>query len=146
MSLDQPHRRLNPLTGEWVLVSPHRGARPWLGQVEATPPEHLPAHDPGCYLCPGNERAGGQRNPAYTGAYVFDNDFAALMPAPAGTPLEAPGGQGLFRTEPESGLCRVICFSPRHDLSLPELPQAAVEAVVETWTAQTHDLGRRAAI
>ena len=75
-----PQRRLNPLTGEWVLVSPHRATRPWLGQVEKKVIENLPAYDPGCYLCPGNGRAGGVKNPAYTGTFVFDNDFPALLP------------------------------------------------------------------
>src|SRR5512144_2393671 len=79
MSLDYPHRRFNPLTGEWVLVSPQRTQRPWLGQVEKTPPEHLPGYDPGCYLSPGNQRAAGRRNPPYTGTFVFDNDFPALL-------------------------------------------------------------------
>src|SRR6185436_7790668 len=130
--LARPHRRLNALTGEWVLVSPQRGTRPWLGQVEPAPLDSLPPYDPGCYLCPGNERAGGQRNPPYTGTYVFDNDFAALVPLPPGAATKQDDDQTLFRAEPEGGLCRVVCFSPRHDLSLPELSQAAVEAVVDT--------------
>src|SRR6185295_3308463 len=77
---DSPHRRLNLLTQEWVLVSPHRAKRPWLGQVEKTPAKSLPTHDPTCYLCPGNERVGGLRNPPYTGTFVFENDFSALLP------------------------------------------------------------------
>ena len=137
MTLDFPHRRYNALTGEWVLVSPHRALRPWLGQVERVPPENLPAHDPTCYLCPGNARVGGVVNPDYTGTYVFDNDFAALKPE---VPEAAAPASELFRYEPEAGRCRVICFSPRHDLTLPELPQAAVEQVVATWTAETRDL------
>ncbi len=138
MPLDFPHRRYNALTAEWVLVSPHRAQRPWLGQVERVSPENLEAHDPACYLCPGNERAGGVRNPAYTGTFVFDNDFAALRPS---VPEAAPAEHGsLFAYEPEQGLCRVICFSPRHDLSLPELPLAAVEQVVQTWVDQSRDL------
>ncbi len=159
--LDYPHRRYNPLTGDWVLVSPHRARRPWLGQVEKVPPEDLPAYDPGCYLCPGNERAGGRRNPPYTGTFVFDNDFAALLTPEQAAGLEAgpqagtPGsetaprdarhaaGHSLFRTENASGLCRVVCFSPRHDQSLPELSQAEVEAVVETWSQQWAELGAR---
>ncbi len=135
---DSPHRRRNPLTGEWILVSPHRAQRPWLGQTEKTTPENLPPYDPTCYLCPGNERVGGVKNPAYTDTFVFDNDFAALLPHPH-TP--APAAHPLFTLDPTSGLCRVICFSPRHDLSLPELSLAQVTTVVQTWTEQTRDLG-----
>jgi UDPglucose--hexose-1-phosphate uridylyltransferase len=151
MDYDFPHRRLNPLTGEWVLVSPHRARRPWQGQVEKAPREVLPAYDPTCYLCPGNRRAEGLANPAYTGTFAFDNDFAALLPPDPGADhaarLSAPGVAALpatlFQAEAEPGLCRVICFSPRHDLTLPELGQADVEAVVRTWTEQTADLGSR---
>jgi len=142
MFLDYPHRRFNQLTREWVLVSPHRAKRPWLGQVEKAPPENLPTYDPGCYLCPGNPRAGGMKNPAYTSTFVFDNDFAALLPA-ALPELFTPQRDSLFVAAAEQGLCRVICFSPRHDLSLPELSQAAVEEVIRTWTEQTRDLGQR---
>lgn len=157
--LNFPHRRLNPLTREWVLVSPHRMQRPWLGQVEKAPVESLPAYDPDCYLCPGNARAGGIRNPAYTSTFVFDNDFSALLPlasdaqpdettglkAGAGEPgIGRPGsGPDLFVAEAEPGICRVVCFSPRHDLSLPELSQSQVEAVVRTWADQSRDLGKR---
>ena len=137
--LDLPHRRLNPLTREWVLVSPHRAKRPWLGQVEKAPAENLPPYDPACYLCPGNERAGGVRNPAYTSTFVFDNDFAALFPR-SSAPL-LPSASPLFTVEPVPGLCRVICFSPRHDLTLPELSLPEVEAVVRAWTDQSRDLG-----
>jgi UDPglucose--hexose-1-phosphate uridylyltransferase len=141
VTADFPHRRRNPLTGEWVLVSPHRAQRPWQGQVDRLPPEALPAYDPTCYLCPGNVRAGGVRNPDYAGTFVFDNDFAALRPeVPAAGPTTP---SPLLAYAPEAGLCRVICFSPRHDLTLPEMPQAAVEQVVATWIAQTHDLSRR---
>ena len=142
--MDLPHRRLNALTREWVLVSPHRARRPWLGQVEKAAPSGLPAYDPACYLCPGNERAGGPRNPPYTNTYVFDNDFAALLPAALARPGAAlPANEPLFQLEPVPGACRVVCFSPRHDLSLPELGQAEVENVVRTWTAQTLELGAR---
>jgi len=143
--MDIPHRRLNALTREWVLVSPHRARRPWLGQMEKAAPGGLPAYDPTCYLCPSNERAGGVRNPAYTGTYVFDNDFAALLPAEPGAAAQA-AHEPLFQLEPVPGACRVVCFSPRHDLSLPELSQAEVERVVLTWTAQTLELGARAGI
>ncbi len=136
---DSPHRRLNPLTGEWVLVSPHRAGRPWLGQVEKTPPENLPAYDPDCYLCPRNRRAGGVQNPDYTGTFVFDNDFASLLPGPE---REAVDAGELLVARPERGICRVVCFSPRHDLTLPELDANAVERVIATWIAQSADLGR----
>jgi UDPglucose--hexose-1-phosphate uridylyltransferase len=141
MNFDRPHRRLNLLTGEWVLVSPHRAKRPWLGQVEKTPEPYLPAYDPSCYLCPGNQRSTGEINPAYSGTFVFDNDFPALL-----LPEEDAPGQGkesLFVAQPETGICRVICFSPRHDLSLPEMPLEGIEAVVRTWSEQTVDLGQR---
>lgn len=139
-TLNSPHRRFNPLTREWVLVSPHRAQRPWLGQIEKTPAENLPAYDPACYLCPGNERAGGVRNQNYTSTFVFDNDFAALLPD-SHTPI--PPHVSLFVAEPTPGLCRVVCFSPRHDLTLPELSLPEVEAVVRTWADQTRDLGGR---
>jgi UDPglucose--hexose-1-phosphate uridylyltransferase len=138
----EPHRRRNPLTGEWVLVSPHRMQRPWQGQVEPRSTEAQPAYDPGCYLCPGNERAGGARNPAYGSAYAFDNDFAALKP------VASPGSghvsdDGLLVAEPESGECRVICFSPRHDHSLPDMSIAAIRDVVDLWSEEYARLGRR---
>ena len=137
---EYPHRRLNPLTGEWVLVSPHRALRPWQGQVEELPDETRPAHDPGCYLCPGNTRAGGIRNPDYAGTFVFDNDFAALRPdAP---PAEVNEG-GLLVAGTEAGITRVICFSPRHDLSLPEMEVGAIRGVVDVWAEQYAELGAR---
>jgi UDPglucose--hexose-1-phosphate uridylyltransferase len=139
MNFDYPHRRLNLLNREWVLVSPHRAKRPWLGQVEKTPTEDLPAYDPTCYLCPGNARAEGHRNPPYTTTFVFDNDFPALLP----DPQEKEGISGLLTAEPERGICRVVCFSPRHDLTLPELTQTDVEEVVRTWIDQACDLGEK---
>lgn len=141
--LDYPHRRLNPLTREWLLVSPHRAKRPWLGQVEKPAQSALAPYDPSCYLCPGNRRAEGVVNPLYSGTMSFDNDFAALLP-PDRVRLDLSASRmpvALFRSEPEMGICRVMCFSPRHDLTLPELGQAEVEAVVRTWMAQTGDLG-----
>lgn len=138
---NSPHRRYNPLTREWLLVSPHRAKRPWQGQVEKSPAAYLPPYDPTCYLCPGNERAGGIRNPHYTGTFVFDNDFAALLPAVEGEPkLES---SPLFRAEPETGICKVICFSPRHDLTLPQLSLDEAEAVIDTWTNETTALFQR---
>ncbi len=152
VNLDLPHRRYNPLTREWVLVSPHRARRPWLGQVEKTPPENLPAYDPACYLCPGNLRANGKRNPEYTSTFVFDNDFPALLipsqdmgSGEIGDPNlpPEPGRNEIFRSLPEYGITRVVCFSPRHDLTLPELEQPQVEAVVRAWSEQTRELSRR---
>jgi UDPglucose--hexose-1-phosphate uridylyltransferase len=139
MLFDTPHRRYNPLTQEWVLVSPHRARRPWQGQVERTPPEDIPAYDPSCYLCPGNPRAGGQRNPEYTGTYVFDNDFPSLLRPQESTLAGSDDSQGseCFLAQAESGVCRVGCFSHRHDLTLPELPQEQVEAVVRMWADET---------
>ncbi len=145
----RPHRRLNMLTGEWVLVSPHRAQRPWLGQVETLPPAALPMYDPGCYLCPGNTRANGAQNPPYTGTFVFENDFAALLPD---TPLEraserAVGTDGsepgpiLLHAEAERGICRVVCFSPRHDLTLAQMTQEDARRVVDVWAAQYAELG-----
>jgi UDPglucose--hexose-1-phosphate uridylyltransferase len=135
-----PHRRLNPLTREWILVSPHRALRPWQGEVEKLPPERQPQYDPTCYLCPGNDRAGGVRNPSYGGTFVFDNDFAALK---SGTPKQRWDlrGKGLVVAEGEPGVCRVICFSPRHDLTLSTMAPSDIEEVIRTWTTQFRELG-----
>jgi UDPglucose--hexose-1-phosphate uridylyltransferase len=135
---EHPHRRFNPLTGEWVQVSPHRTKRPWQGRVEKAAVEERPSHDPACYLCPGNERAGGNRNPAYETTFVFDNDFAALLPD---TP-PATNKHPLLQSRSVRGTCRVICFSPWHDLTLPEMPPADIRRVVDLWAEQTAELGQ----
>jgi UDPglucose--hexose-1-phosphate uridylyltransferase len=137
---DTSHRRWNALTGEWVLVSPHRARRPWLGQIERATPTTRPAYDPDCYLCPGNERAGGVRNPVYPGTFVFDNDFPALLSSPPEVKLDS---DGLLVAHAESGTCRVICFSPRHNLSLPDLSLPEIRAVVDVWAQQYEQLGAR---
>jgi len=129
---------MNPLTGEHVLVSPHRNQRPWQGKQEATPQAQRPAYDPTCYLCPGNTRAGGQINPPYTSTFAFDNDFAALLPR-AEQPA-APQEDPLFWREEESGACRVVCFSPRHDLSIPDLSVADIAGILAAWTEDTRTL------
>jgi len=134
---EHPHRRYNPLTGDWVLVSPHRTRRPWQGQVEKPPPETRPAYDPHCYLCPGNARAGGVRNPVYESTFVFSNDFAALLPDTPPDRADHP----LLRYETEQGTCRVVCFSPRHDLTLPEMALPDVRRVIDVWAGQVAELG-----
>jgi UDPglucose--hexose-1-phosphate uridylyltransferase len=154
----RPHRRQNRLTGEWVLVSPQRMQRPWSGQVDATPVDARPAYDPTCALCPGNRRAGGATNPRYERTFVFDNDFGALLPAGAADGLvggrsaadandERFEGDGRSSTDPMlvarpvEGACRVICFSPRHDLALADMDEGAIVSVVETWARETDALG-----
>jgi UDPglucose--hexose-1-phosphate uridylyltransferase len=134
----RPHRRYSALTGDWILVSPHRTQRPWLGRVESAACETRPAHDPKCYLCPGNERAGGAKNPEYSTTYVFTNDFAAIVP----NCEPAVASRDLLCSQPVAGTCRVICFSPRHDWTLPEMPLDAIRGVVDLWAEQTLELGR----
>jgi UDPglucose--hexose-1-phosphate uridylyltransferase len=136
---DFPHRRFNPLTGEWVLVSPHRTERPWHGQQESPVRPERPAYDPDCYLCPGNARSGGRRNPDYRDTFVFDNDFPALLPD---IPAREMSTAALLKAAPEKGLCRVICFSPRHDLSLPWMAPAGIQTVIAEWARQYLELGK----
>jgi UDPglucose--hexose-1-phosphate uridylyltransferase len=133
-----PHRRFNQLTGEWVLVSPHRMRRPWQGQVEPAAADSRPQHDPHCYLCPGNTRAEGHRNPDYDATYAFTNDFPALLPVGEALASDA----GLLRSESVRGTSRVLCFSPRHDLTLAEMSPAEIGNVIELWSAETEQLGR----
>ena len=127
-----PHRRFNPLTGKWVLVSPHRTKRPWTGQEEDEEKSQLPEYDPKCFLCPGNKRAGDDTNPSYQDTFVFTNDFAALLATNNG---EEPitSDDELFKTEPETGICRVICYSPRHDLTMARMEQKKIEQIISTW-------------
>lgn len=133
----RPHRRYNPLTGEWILVSPHRTNRPWQGQEEIPPREEHPVYDQNCYLCPGNERAGGAQNPDYDETFVFTNDFAALLPD---TPDTTVNPHSLMRAEGVRGTCRVLCFSPRHDRTLAEMDAADIRTVVDLWVSQLADL------
>ncbi|MCU0728495.1 MAG: UDP-glucose--hexose-1-phosphate uridylyltransferase, partial [Sphingopyxis sp.] len=138
----RPHRRRNPLTGSHVLVSPHRAARPWLGQEDAPAPRAMIAHDPECYLCPGNARVGGHQNPDYVGPFVFDNDFAALFADAPPAPDASAEPHPLFTRSDVRGTCRVICFSPDHSATLPDLSPAAMRAVIDTWCDQTGALGQ----
>ena len=135
----EPHRRRNALTGEWVLVSAGRTKRPWLGAEESEPPEERPAFDPDCYLCPGNARVSGDVNPSYASTFVFTNDFAALRPDTS----DAHVGEGLFRAEGTRGTCRVVCFSPRHDLTLAGMAPASIRNLIDVWARQTTELGSR---
>jgi UDPglucose--hexose-1-phosphate uridylyltransferase len=136
------HRRYNPLLDEWVLCAPHRLERPWQGAVEAAPTAERPAYDAACYLCPGNTRANGATNPRYTETFAFDNDFPALKPTAEGPRVS----EALLRAEPEAGVCRVVSFSPRHDLSLARMPDAGVRSVVDTWAAESAAIAARPGI
>jgi UDPglucose--hexose-1-phosphate uridylyltransferase len=143
MSFDElnraPHRRFNPLLREWVLVSPHRTQRPWLGKVEKLQEPPTVSFDPNCYLCPGNKRAGGAQTPPYTETYVFDNDYPAMLPVVA--PLQFDSA-GLLVGKSEQGICRVMCFSPRHDLTVPRMSLPELRGVINAWTEQYSALGQ----
>jgi UDPglucose--hexose-1-phosphate uridylyltransferase len=136
---DHPHRRYNPLLGEYVLVSPHRMKRPWQGKVETPPPDNRPEYDATCYLCPGNVRANGEQNPHYEQTFVFINDFAALLPD---TPMKpADAATNLFSADPVRGTSRVICFSPKHNHTLPQMTLVELRGVADMWAEQVAELG-----
>lgn len=137
--VDHPHRRYNPLSDQWILVSPHRAKRPWQGQQEPLATGEQPAHDPDCFLCPGNLRVTGDANPNYSGTYVFTNDFAALMPD---TPDAPETADPLIRCQSARGTSRVICFSPDHSKSLPLLSLPELAGVVKSWQEQSAELGQ----
>jgi len=136
---NQPHRRYNPLIGEWVQVSPQRTQRPWMGKTEQDDNQSLPAYDPECYLCPGNTRAGGKINPNYQQTFIFENDFPALLPD---IPTQEIKMLPLLRCQSVSGTCRVICFSPQHDLSLAEMGESEIRSVLDVWGQQVEELGQ----
>lgn len=143
--LKSPHRRWNALKRDWVVVSPQRTERPWQGQVEFPAIPEALRYDPACYLCPGNTRVGGEKTPRYQSTYVFANDFAALNMDVLPVALDVDSA-GLLRAEAERGICRVLCFDPRHDLTLATMEPAAIRNVVDVWVAQSTDLGARAGI
>lgn len=143
MKLDltnHPHRRFNPLTDEWIQVSPHRAKRPWQGKEESTASAQKAEYDPNCYLCPGNDRAGDAKNPDYASTFVFTNDFSALKPD---SPSGETNTEDLLIAKGEKGICRVICFSPRHDLTLPEMETFQIRQIVDLWTNEYRELGHR---
>lgn len=136
---EDPHRRFNPLINEWVLVSPHRAKRPWQGQKETVASDDRPEYDPTCYLCPGNVRANGEVNPQYTSSFVFENDFAALKQEEI--EFEESNEATFFKAKPERGISRVVCFSPKHNITLPEMDLPTIEEIIRTWQREYTDLG-----
>jgi len=142
-NLEFTHRRKNPLTGDWVLVSPHRNNRPWLGATEAESTAELPSHDESCPLCPRNERANGDANPDYHYTHVFTNDFGALTEAPQDTEQAELEQHPLFQADVATGECRVVCFSPNHNKSLPELTTTEIAAVVDMWQTNYIELAEK---
>jgi UDPglucose--hexose-1-phosphate uridylyltransferase len=136
---EDPHRRFNPLINEWVLVSPHRAKRPWQGQKETVANDGRPEYDPECYLCPGNVRANGEINPQYTSSFVFENDFAALKQEEI--EFDESNEATFFKAKPERGISRVVCFSPKHNITLPEMDLPTIEEIIRTWQREYTDLG-----
>jgi len=136
---EDPHRRYNPLINEWVLVSPHRAMRPWQGQNETLTTDSLPEYDSTCYLCPGNSRANGLKNPDYKNAFVFENDFAALKQEEI--TFQETKTETFFKAQPERGISRVVCFSPKHNLTLPEMTVDKIENIINTWQNEYTELG-----
>jgi len=135
---DYPHRRYNPLLDEWVLVSPHRTKRPWQGKVERNADLNIPSYEPSCYLCPGNTRAGSLQNLPYSGTYVFVNDFSALL---SDIPQERMSEGALLVAQSERGICKVICFSPKHNLTFALMDVGQIVPVVNVWVDQFKELG-----
>jgi UDPglucose--hexose-1-phosphate uridylyltransferase len=136
---EDPHRRFNPLINEWVLVSPHRAKRPWQGQKETVANNERPEYDPECYLCPGNVRANGEVNPKYLSSFVFENDFAALKHEEI--EFEESNEATFFKVKPERGISKVVCFSPKHNITLPEMDLPTIEEIIRTWQREYTDLG-----
>ncbi len=139
---EEPHRRLNILTGEWILVSPHRTKRPWQGKVETLNEEERPSYDPNCYLCPGNTRASGEQTEKYEQVYAFPNDFPALLPDTSNDDWS----RGLLQAKGETGIARVICFSPNHAMTLPEMEVDDIANVIDLWQKEYRELGNRGGI
>ncbi|MHA6280300.1 UDP-glucose--hexose-1-phosphate uridylyltransferase [Salinimicrobium sp. CAU 1759] len=137
-----PHRRYNILTGEWILVSPHRTKRPWQGRLEKVVREERPSYEPDCFLCPGNLRASGDKNPNYKDPYTFVNDFSALLPEG----LQEEFNDGLLKASSETGICRVVCFSPDHSLTLPVMETGDIVKVIQKWKQEYEDLSTRSDI
>ena len=135
---EHPHRRYNPLTDEWILVSPHRSKRPWQGQNESVSTDALPEYDPECYLCTGNQRSNGIQNENYSDTYVFENDFPALLQDEV---QDSTPQSDLFQFKPERGINKVICFSPKHNLTIPEMEMEGIQKIIDTWKEQYIELG-----
>ncbi len=136
---ESPHRRYNILTGEWILVSPHRTKRPWQGKTEDKKHSEKESYDPACYLCPGNTRTSGEKNPDYKEPYTFINDFSSLLPD---TP-DIEKNEGLLKAESEKGICKVVCFSPYHSLTLPLMEVEDITKVIQTWKKEYLELGSK---